>query len=78
MAAWKPEPKDAMRTILIATNGSDSAHEALEFGLALAADQDVWASVVHIAPAVDVMPHAGFAVAEPPSRTSSPSTIGSL
>jgi nucleotide-binding universal stress UspA family protein len=60
------DPKeDTMKKILIATDGSDSGHEALEFGLDLAAEQDASTFVVHVAPAVDVMPYASFAVAAP-------------
>jgi nucleotide-binding universal stress UspA family protein len=60
------DPKeDTMKRILIATDGSDSAHEALEFGLDLAAEQDACAFVVYVAPAVDVMPYANFAVLAP-------------
>jgi nucleotide-binding universal stress UspA family protein len=51
--------------ILIATDGSDSAHEALEFGLDLAAEQDARAFVVHVAPSVDVMPYANFGYVAP-------------
>jgi nucleotide-binding universal stress UspA family protein len=47
------DPKeDAMKRILVATDGSDLGHEALEFGLDFAAEQDAWAFVVHVAPAV--------------------------
>jgi nucleotide-binding universal stress UspA family protein len=51
--------------ILIATDGSESAHEALEFGLDLAAEQDARAFVVRVAPAVDVMPYANFGYVGP-------------
>ncbi len=51
--------------ILIATDGSESAHEALEFGLDLAAEQDARAFVVGVAPAVDVMPYANFGYVAP-------------
>jgi nucleotide-binding universal stress UspA family protein len=54
-----------MKKILIATDGSDSAHEALEFGLDLAAKQDARVFVVHVAPAVDVMPYANFGYVGP-------------
>jgi len=54
-----------IQKILIATDGSDSAHEALEFGLDLAAEQDAQAFVVHVAPRVDAMPCASFAVITP-------------
>jgi nucleotide-binding universal stress UspA family protein len=49
-----------MKRILIATDGSASAHEALEFGLDLAAEQDAETFVVHVAPIVDAMPYGGF------------------
>jgi nucleotide-binding universal stress UspA family protein len=48
--------------ILIATDGSESAREALEFGLDLAAKQEARAFIVHVAPGVDPMPYSGFAV----------------
>lgn len=48
--------------ILIATDGSESAHEALEFGLDLAAKHEARAFIVHVAPGVDPMPYSGFAV----------------
>jgi len=51
--------------ILIATDGSESAHEALEFGLDLASEQDARAFVVRVAPAVDVMPYANFGYVAP-------------
>jgi nucleotide-binding universal stress UspA family protein len=49
-----------MKKILIATDGSDSGHEAVEFGLELAEEQGAWAHVVHVAPLVDVMPYSNF------------------
>jgi len=51
--------------ILIATDFSESAHEALEFGLDLAAEQDATAFIVHVAPAVDVMPYANLGYVGP-------------
>jgi len=54
-----------LEKILIATDGSDSAHEALEFGLDLAAEQDAEAFVIHVAPRMDAMPCASFAVITP-------------
>ena len=54
-----------MNKILIATDGSESAHEALEFGLDLAAEQGARAFVVHVAPVVDVMPYANFGYVGP-------------
>lgn len=49
-----------MNTILIATDGSDSAREAVEFGLELAAEQHAQAVIAHVAPAVDVLTTGGF------------------
>jgi nucleotide-binding universal stress UspA family protein len=54
-----------MKKILIATDGSDSAHEAVEFGLELADEQGAWAHVVHVAPLVDVMPYSNFGFVAP-------------
>jgi len=59
----KEEPM--IERILIATDGSESAHEALEFGLDLAAEQNAKAFVLHVAPAVDVMPYANFGYVGP-------------
>ena len=53
-----------MKKILIASDGSDSAHEALEFGLELAAEQDAEAFILHVA-RVDAMPYAGFGLIAP-------------
>ena len=49
-----------MDRILIATDGSPSAQEAVDFGLELAADQAATATFVHVVPAVDVVPRGGF------------------
>jgi nucleotide-binding universal stress UspA family protein len=49
-----------MKKILIATDGSPSAREAVEFGLELAAEQSAEAIFVQVAPAVDVLPGGGF------------------
>ncbi|HEX6679341.1 MAG TPA: universal stress protein [Gaiellaceae bacterium] len=54
-----------MEKILIATDGSDSAHEALEFGLELADEQGAWAYLVHVTPIVDVMPYSNFGFIAP-------------
>jgi nucleotide-binding universal stress UspA family protein len=60
------DPKEeTMKRILIATDGSESAHQALEFGLDLAAEQDAKAFIVHVAPAVDVMPYSNFGYVAP-------------
>jgi nucleotide-binding universal stress UspA family protein len=54
--------EDAMKTIVIATDGSASAQQAVEFGLELAAEQKAEPIFVHVVPAVDVVPAAGFGV----------------
>src|SRR5436190_22705151 len=54
-----------MKKILIATDGSDSGHEAAELGLELADEQGAWAHVVHVAPTVDVMPCSNFGFIAP-------------
>jgi nucleotide-binding universal stress UspA family protein len=54
-----------MNKILIATDGSESAHEAVEFGLDLAAEQGAKAFIVHVTPLVDVIPYANFGYVGP-------------
>ena len=49
-----------MNTIVIATDGSPSAREAVEFGLDLAAEQRASTVFVHVVPLVDVVPTGGF------------------
>jgi nucleotide-binding universal stress UspA family protein len=51
-----------MKKILIATDGSPSADEAVEFGLELAVEQEADPIFVHVVPAVDVLPGGGFGV----------------
>ena len=58
-----------MNRILIATDGSPSAQEAVDFGLELAADQGATVTFVHVVPAIDVVPSAASA-SPGPSRTS--------
>jgi nucleotide-binding universal stress UspA family protein len=48
-----------MKRILIATDGSPSAREAVDFGLELALDEYAEAIFLHVAPAVDVLPAMG-------------------
>jgi nucleotide-binding universal stress UspA family protein len=69
---WDPK-EDTMKKILIATDGSESAREAVEFGLELAAEQNAEPIFVHVAPAIDAMPTAGFGMAVPPSVPHVPS-----
>ena len=45
-----------MKKILIATDGSASSAEAVEFGVELAAEHDAAVIFVHVAPAFDVLP----------------------
>jgi len=54
------QKEDTMNTILIATDGSPSAHEAVEFGLELAEEQHAGVVFVHVAPGLDVVPSPGF------------------
>jgi nucleotide-binding universal stress UspA family protein len=50
-----------MKRILIATDGSPSAMEAVAFGVELAAEHASELMFVHVVPVVDVVPAAGFA-----------------
>jgi nucleotide-binding universal stress UspA family protein len=54
-----------MKKILIATDGSAAAHEAVDFGLELAAEQEAEPVFVHVAPALDMLPTAGLGFATP-------------
>ena len=56
-----------MKKILIATDGSPSALEAVEFGLELAEEQGSVPIFVHVAPATEVLPVAGFGMGAPVS-----------
>ena len=56
-----------MKRILIATDGSPAALHAVELGLELAEEHAAQATFVHVAPAADVLPMAGFAMAGPVS-----------
>jgi nucleotide-binding universal stress UspA family protein len=49
-----------MRKFLIATDGSPAAREAVAFGLELAAEQSAEAVVIHVVPALDIVPTSGF------------------
>jgi nucleotide-binding universal stress UspA family protein len=49
-----------VKRILIATDGSPPAREALELGLELATEQSAEAVVVHVVPLLDVVPTTGF------------------
>lgn len=54
-----------MKKILIATDGSDSSNEAVEFGLELTDEQGASAHVIHVTPTVDVMPYSNFGFIAP-------------
>jgi nucleotide-binding universal stress UspA family protein len=51
-----------MNKILLATDGSDSAAEALECGIELATEHEAELILVHVVPAVDLVPVSGFGV----------------
>jgi nucleotide-binding universal stress UspA family protein len=51
-----------MKKILIATDGSPSALQAIELGLELAAEQEAQPVFVHVAPGTEVLPVTGFAM----------------
>lgn len=61
-----------MNKILIATDGSESSREAVEFGVELAAEQDAAVAFVFVVKPLDVYPTTGFgmmgAVAHEPSE----------
>jgi nucleotide-binding universal stress UspA family protein len=63
---WNREEK-TMKKIVIATDGSPSALEAVEYGLELAADQGAEPIVVHVAPDTEVLPVVGFGMGAPVS-----------
>ena len=60
-----------MNRILIATDGSPAAQDAVVFGLELAAEQHAEVDVVHVVPAIDIAPLAGFGLpaAQPHPRS---------
>ena len=51
-----------MKKILIATDGSPAALQAVELGLELAAEQEAEVVFVHVAPSSEVLPVTGFAM----------------
>jgi nucleotide-binding universal stress UspA family protein len=63
---WSREEKP-MKKIVIATDGSPSALEAVEYGLELAADQGAEPILVHVAPATEVLPVAAYSMGAPVS-----------
>ena len=61
-----------MKKIVIATDGSPSARAAVAYGLELAAEQRAEAVIVHVAPAVDVLPTAALGYGAPGARPHEP------
>jgi nucleotide-binding universal stress UspA family protein len=57
---WKTKEEPTMKKILIATDGSAPAQEAVAFGLELAAEQGAQPYVIHVAAAIDMLPVAGY------------------
>jgi nucleotide-binding universal stress UspA family protein len=57
--------ESVMKKIVIATDGSPSARDAVEFGLELALEQDAEPVFVHVAPVLDVAPVSGVGYAPP-------------
>lgn len=51
-----------MRRILIATDGSAAAREAVAFGVELAAEREAELTFVHVVPALDILRATGFGV----------------
>lgn len=49
-----------MKRILVATDGSVSSTEAVQFGVELAAEHDAELIFVHVVPALDVVPSGGY------------------
>lgn len=49
-----------MKKILIATDGSASSDEAVQFGVELAEENDAAAIFVHVAPATDILPMVNY------------------
>ena len=51
-----------MNKLLIATDGSPASSEAVEFGVALAEEQDAAVVFVHVVPPLDLVPLTGYGV----------------
>ena len=51
-----------MKRILIAADGSPASQEAVEFGVAVAAEHDAAVVFVHVVPRLDRVPMSGFAM----------------
>lgn len=59
--------ENTMKKIIIATDGSRSALEAVEYGLELATDQDAEPIFVHVAPTTEVLPVTPLGMGAPVS-----------
>jgi nucleotide-binding universal stress UspA family protein len=65
-AAYHWDPKEeTMKSIVIGTDGSQSAQEAVEFGLELGEEQGAAVVFAHVAPSVDVVPNNGVGWVSP-------------
>jgi nucleotide-binding universal stress UspA family protein len=51
-----------MNKILVATDGSESAGQAVEFGIELALEHQAELILVHVVPALDIVPASGFGI----------------
>ena len=49
-----------MKTIVIATDGSEAARDAVSFGAGLAIDQQAEVALVHVVPRFDIVPTIAF------------------
>src|SRR5207302_1665259 len=56
----RTEKERVMNKILIATDGSESSAEAVDFGVELAAQDDAAVLFVHVASVYDLIPAPGF------------------
>ena len=56
---WDPK-EETMKSIVIGTDGSPSAQEAVELGIELAEEQGAAVFFAHVAPAVDIAPTVGW------------------
>lgn len=67
-----------MKRILIATDGSPSAREAVELGVELASEHDATAFIVHVVPAADVAPWSAFGMSAGAPHVETPADRGPL
>jgi nucleotide-binding universal stress UspA family protein len=67
-----------MKRILIATDGSSTADEAVDLGLELASEHDAAVFIVHVVPAVDVAPWSAFGMSAGAAHVETPQDRGPL